>query len=222
MKKKSEADRESPNGGDSTKWFFPFLFLFLFVLLSSISLAMDASALKQEAITSEIPSFPGALRIVIEKSARTLTLYKENRPFKMYRAAFGRGYMDGDKRRKGDMRTPEGDFYICTMNTSKRFYKFLGLSYPGSKHAEYGLQSGVISPNEYALIKKAVEKRQPPPWNTPLGGAVGIHGRMQVKSMTDQPLAGGNWTYGCIALSNSDIDELYRVVSLGTPVTILP
>ncbi len=222
MKKKSELDRESSNGRDLKKWFFPFRFLFLFLMLSNTSSAMDAPALKQETIISEVPSYSGALRIVIEKSANTLTLYKENRPFKRYRAAFGRGYLDGDKRKKGDMRTPEGDFYICTMNTSKRFYKFLGLSYPDSKHAEYGLQSGIISLNEYALIKKAIEKRQSPPWNTQLGGAVGIHGRMLVESTTDQPLAGGNWTYGCIALNNSDIDELYRIVSLGTPVTILP
>ena len=59
---------------------------------------------------------------------------------------FGKGYGDGDKQRMGDRRTPEGDFYICTMNHSKRFYKFMGLSYPGLKHAEDGLRSGMISP----------------------------------------------------------------------------
>ena len=54
-------------------------------------------------------------------------------PVKTYPAVFGRGYSDGDKRMTGDLRTPEGDFYICTMNPSKRFYKFMGLSYPGTE-----------------------------------------------------------------------------------------
>ena len=75
------------------------------------------------------------------------------------------------------MRTPEGDFYVCTMHPSKRFYKFLGLSYPALKHAEFGRRSGMISEGEFLMIKKALEEGQPPPWNTRLGGAVGIHGR---------------------------------------------
>ena len=108
------------------------------------------------------------------------------------------------------------------MNHSKRFYKFMGLSYPGLKHAEYGLQSKRITPAEYSQIKKAIEARQPPPWETQLGGAVGLHGRMLDTESGEQNDASLNWTDGCIALANADIDEIYNVVSLGTPVTILP
>ncbi len=122
----------------------------------------------------------------------------------------------------GDRRTPEGEFYICTMNHSKLFYKFMGLSYPGLKHAEYGLRDNLITPAEYAMIKKANEERQPPPWGTRLGGAVGIHGRMFSRAVAPLYSDEMNWTDGCIALENSDVDEIYSIVTLGTPVTILP
>lgn len=105
---------------------------------------------------------------------------------------------------------------------SKLFYKFFGLGYTDLKHAEYGLQSGVVSVDEYTLIKNAVVKRQQPLWNTPLCGAVDIHGRLPAESTADRPLAVVNWTEGSIQVDNSDIDELYRIVPLGTPVTILP
>jgi hypothetical protein len=98
----------------------------------------------------------------------------------------------------------------------------MGLSYPGLKHAEEGLRSGMIAPYEYAMIKKAIEERSLPPWETRLGGAVGIHGRMLGAEDVRRLSADINWTDGCIALDNADVDEVYRVVSLGTPVTILP
>lgn len=72
------------------------------------------------------------------------------------------------------------------------------------------------------MIKKAIDERQQPPWDTELGGAVGIHGRMLDDPVFPQALSRQNWTDGCIALNNSDVDEIYSVVSLGTPVTILP
>jgi murein L,D-transpeptidase YafK len=169
-----------------------------------------------------VDALAGELRIVIWKSHYTLTLYKGDRPVKTYRAVFGKGFRDGDKQKMGDKRTPEGEFFICTMNHSKRFYKFMGLSYPGPGHAENGLRSGLISPEEYGAIRKANEERLQPPWDTRLGGAVGIHGRMLGPAVDSSQLTAMNWTDGCIALENSDVDEIYSVVSLGTPVTILP
>jgi murein L,D-transpeptidase YafK len=159
-------------------------------------------------------------RIVISKSAYSLTLFRDDREVKTYRAVFGKGYHDGDKRGRGDKRTPEGDFYVCAMHPSKRFYKFLGLSYPSLKHAESGLRFGTISQREYLMIKQALEEGRQPPWDTRLGGAVGIHGRTAA-GVTPFP-GMENWTDGCIALDNADVDELFSVVSLGTPVTILP
>jgi len=192
------------------------------LLLSFISPLPEAMAPKADVLADRLSSLSGQLRLIISKSQYTLTLYKGDDPVKSYRAVFGRGFQDGDKLMQGDARTPEGEFYICTMNHSKRFYKFMGLSYPDLKHAEHGLKSGMISLSEYVLIKKAIEERLPPPWDTRLGGAVGIHGRVSEGTGTSQSTVGMNWTDGCIALDNADVDELFRVVSLGTPVTILP
>ncbi len=201
---------------------FAFRLLAVFLLLSSISPAPEAPTGKATTFASWLSSTPGQLKLVIWKSHYTVTLYKGETPVKTYRAVFGKGYQDGDKRMEGDRRTPEGEFYICTMNHSKRFYKFMGLSYPGLRHAEYGIQSRTISPVEYTMIKKAIEGRQPPPWETRLGGAVGLHGRMPDAGNAQRHDVGANWTDGCIALDNADVDEIYTVVSLGTPVTILP
>ena len=180
--------------------------------------------------TARVPAVPGGMasadtggyRIVVRKSDYSLTLYRDGREVKTCRALFGRGYRDGDKRGLGDKRTPEGDFYICTMHPSKRFYKFLGLSYPSLKHAESGLRSGTISQREYLTIKKALEEERQPPWDTRLGGAVGIHGRTAATTGVTASSGRENWTDGCIALDNADVDELFSVVSPGTPVTILP
>jgi len=182
----------------------------------------DVSTAKTTSSAALITPKTDSLKLVVWKSHYTLTLYKGDLPVKTYRTVFGRGYRDGDKRMAGDRRTPEGDFYICTKNNSKRFHKFLGLSYPGEKHAEYGLRSKLISTKEYELIKKAVEERQPPPWDTRLGGAVGIHGVTLDGTRPPVNILAMNWTDGCIALNNSDIDELFSIVSIGTPVTILP
>ena len=193
-----------------------------FLLLLCISPAPEAPQGKPATLASQLSAVAGRLKLVIWKSNYTVTLYKGETPVKTYRAVFGKGYQDGDKQQMGDKRTPEGNFYICTMNHSKRFYKFMGLSYPGLKHAEYGLQSRRITLAEYSQIKKAIEARLPPPWETRLGGAVGLHGRMLDEESGERSYAGLNWTDGCIALANADIEEIYNVVSLGTPVTILP
>jgi murein L,D-transpeptidase YafK len=201
-------------------FFFSRLFISL-LLLSCLSPAPEAPAAKPT-FASRLSSISGPVRIVIWKSQYTLTLYKGDRPIKTYRSVFGKGFRDGDKQRMGDRRTPEGEFFICSMNHSKRFYKFMGLSYPGLHHAEHGLREGLISSEEYLMIKKANEELQPPPWGTALGGAVGIHGRMLDSAIAPKRYSGMNWTDGCIAMDNPDVDEIYSVVSIGTPVTILP
>ncbi len=194
----------------------------LALLLSCLSPGPRQAPEQPTAFADLFQSSVGEPSIVIWKSQYTLTLYKGGSPFKTYRAVFGKGYAGGDKQRQGDKRTPEGEFYICTMNHSKRFYKFMGLSYPSSKHAAVALERGIITPQEYEEIDLAIRERRMPPWETRLGGAVGIHGR--TLEFPDRPTAGAsrNWTDGCIALANVDVDELFSVVSLGTPVIILP
>jgi len=195
-------------------------FLAALFLVSVLSPLPDSPGTASRELIAMLSRMEGATSLVVWKSQYSLTLFKGSSPVKTYWAVFGKGYGDGDKERSGDKRTPEGDFYICSMNHSKRFYKFLGLSYPGLKHAEQGLQRGVITPREYEEIEQAHRERRQPTWDTRLGGAIGIHGRM-----LEDPVVWANrqnWTDGCIALTNTDMDELFSIVSLGTPVTIIP
>jgi hypothetical protein len=118
----------------------------------------------------------------------------------------------GDKEREGDGRTPEGEFYICLKNGASKFFRSLGLSYPTRKHAERAFMAGMISPDEYRDIILALERSSRPPWDTALGGEIFIHG-------------GGahvDWTDGCVALYDSDMEELYQIAHIGTRVVVRP
>ena len=149
--------------------------------------------------------------LLIYKARRELELYDGERLVKTYRIALGLNPVD-DKRKEGDGCTPEGEFYICTKNDRSRFHLFLGLSYPNQEDAERGLENGLITEEEHQLILDALAERKRPLWDTRLGGEIGIHGGG----------ADAHWTQGGIALDNKDIEELFMVVDLGSPVKILP
>jgi len=115
-----------------------------------------------------------------------------------------------DKWRTADRRTPEGEFYTFTKNDKSAFYLSLVLSYPNTAHAERGLRDGLITRAQYDVITRALRARKTPLQNTHLGGDIYIHGHG----------AQSDWTWGCVALANEDIRELFDAVSVGTPVTI--
>lgn len=148
-------------------------------------------------------------RIVVTKSKRLLQLYSDGKVVRTYRVGLGLSPVE-DKIRAGDRRTPEGDFYICMKNTHSQFYLSLELSYPNQKHAERGLRDGLITRAQYNQIVSALSRKRVPPQNTRLGGELFIHGN---GSQSD-------WTWGCVALDDKDIRELFNTVPVGTPVTI--
>jgi len=150
-------------------------------------------------------------RLLVEKSRRTLTVFSDGMPVKTYRVALSRAWV-GDKEREGDRRIPEGTFYICSKNDASKYHLALGLSYPNEEDAERGLASGIITKREHRAIVDAVKHYRRPPWNTKLGGEIMIHGG---GTATD-------WTTGCVALSDDDIEELYLLLPLGTEVEIRP
>lgn len=154
---------------------------------------------------------PANPRIVILKSQRRLILYDGAAEVRSYKVALG-GKPVGDKEREGDRRTPEGTFRVCTRNQRSRFHLFLGLSYPAADDAARGLAQRLIDASQHDAIVAADRDRRCPPWNTPLGGEVGIHGHG----------ADRDWTLGCIALANSDIEELWRACPKGTEVEVRP
>lgn len=150
-------------------------------------------------------------RIVIEKGERKLSLYSGDKVVHTYRIGLGLNPV-GDKVQEGDRRTPEGDFYIFTKNDKSAFYLSLGISYPNAAHAERGLREGLINKEQYTAIITALNAHKAPPQNTKLGGDIYIHGNG----------AWSDWTWGCVALENEDIQQLFSLVSVGTPVTIKP
>jgi len=149
-------------------------------------------------------------RIVVEKTAHRLTVYDDGRAVKSYRAAIGGG--KGDKVREGDRCTPVGTFAVCVKNPRSKYVLSLGLTYPNEEDAARGLADGLITRAQHDAIVYAVRRGAQPPWNTPLGGEIMIHGDG----------AGRDWTLGCIALYDDDIRELYPAIPVGTVVEIRP
>jgi len=150
-------------------------------------------------------------RIVIKKAERKLFLFAGDKLTRTYRVGLGLSPV-GNKVRQGDRRTPEGDFYIFTRNDKSAFYLSLGISYPNEAHAERGLRDRLITRDQYLAIKQALKAKSRPPQNTKLGGDIYIHGNG----------AGSDWTWGCVALDDRDMRELFDAIPVGTPVRIEP
>lgn len=150
-------------------------------------------------------------RLVVEKGARRLRLYSGGELVRVRRVALG-FEPAGDKVKQGDGRTPEGEFHVCMKNERSKFYLSLGLSYPNEEDAARGLREGLITKATAASIVRAVRAGRCPAWNTALGGEIFIHGGG----------ASGDWTFGCVALENPEIKELFDTIPAGTPVRIEP
>jgi murein L,D-transpeptidase YafK len=156
-------------------------------------------------------------RIVVRKRARTLLLECDGRPGRTFRVQIGRN-VEADKAVEGDEATPLGEFYVCAKNPRSRYFLSLCLSYPNLEHAARGLAAGLISPAEHAAIADAIRRQVMPPQHTRLGGEIYLHGHGA--RAPAQPAK--DWTRGCIALEDADMQELYERASLGTPVLITP
>jgi murein L,D-transpeptidase YafK len=149
--------------------------------------------------------------IVVYKKARKLELYSDKQLVRTYRVGLGFSPV-ADKQREGDGATPEGEFYVFVKNNKSAYYLSLGISYPNVEDADRGLRDGLINETEHAAILDAIRKKKAPPQYTKLGGLIYIHGNGSSK----------DWTWGCMALENNEMKELYDAVTVGTPVTIKP
>jgi hypothetical protein len=153
-----------------------------------------------------------APRVRIRKAIRQLEVSDGDRVVWRRPVALGRS-PEGHKQREGDGRTPEGRYRICWRNTRSRFHFFLGLSYPGPEDARAAVERGEL---DGAVAREVLGGRggpgECPPQRTALGGFVGIHGHGSAL----------DWTLGCIALANHDIEELWLALPVGTPVDIVP
>src|SRR5258705_8536308 len=135
-------------------------------------------------------------RIVVEKSKRTLTLMDGGKAVKTYKVALG-GQPVGAKDRQGDHKTPEGIYAVDAKKANSQFYKALHISYPNQTDREHARKLGV-SP----------------------GGDVEIHGLGAKWGWIGTKHRLTDWTDGCVAVTNEEIDEIYPQIRVGTPVEI--
>ncbi len=163
-----------------------------------------------DSYTTEFPEAQGARSIEVKKQCNLLTVLIDKIPIKQYATALGTDPVF-DKVMQGDKRTPHGEFYVIskdsTANGSTQWYKALHISYPNEADAARGLKQKLISEYQHNAIVKANEACLQPPQNTKLGGEIKIHG--------EGGISGGNWTWGCMGLENSEIDEVYAFARAG-------
>jgi len=161
-------------------------------------LAFAATALYAHWPANTLPLDAVADRVVVFKSERTLVLMKEDRPLKQYRVALGREPL-GAKVQEGDGRTPEGLYLIDWRKPDSAFHKALHTSYPNAED--------VARPRE--------------PGGGP-GGLIMLHGLRNGLGFLGRFHRRLDWTNGCIAVTDAEIDEIWRVVADGTPIEIRP
>jgi murein L,D-transpeptidase YafK len=186
--------------------------LLITVVVAFVAVAILITSVRMQSM--EAQTMPGRLnkpRLVVRKSKRTLDVYDGTKLVRTYVVVLGFA-PNGDKEKEGDGKTPEGEFYVFTKNAKSQFHLSLGISYPAKEDASRGLRTGIITTTQHDDIVKALDSREMPPQKTALGGEIYIHGGG----------AAGDWTAGCVAMDNNDIEELFRVIEVGTRVEILP
>lgn len=178
-----------------------------------------------QAKAQEGAAYRGNLGIVIKKSTHRLIVTVDGRPVKGYFAAFGESTEEGAKETRGDARTPAGHYYIWGKNPESSFHLSFGLSYPNAADAERGLSDGTIGQATHDSIVAAVKSGGKPPMDTAMGGNIMIHGGGigdVVHQDGKEYVQISDWTKGCIAMRDEDMDELFPVIPVRTPVTIQP
>ncbi len=156
--------------------------------------------------------------VVIDKGIHRLFLYRDGKAIGSYAVSIGID-SESPKRCRGDKSTPEGCYYVTCKRCKSRFYKFLGLSYPNRMDAWLGLRNGLISSREYLSIADAVSADGSPPAGTSLGSGIGIHGGGVYRNNGKYMVR--DWTNGCIAVNNQDMDAIYSFCNVGDMVIIL-
>lgn len=135
---------------------------------------------------------PEVTQIQVHKADRKMYLFHHDRVLKTYDIALG-FTPEGHKQFEGDGKTPEGQYYISHKNPDSKFHLSLGISYP----------------NEADIAFAEAQGKSP-------GGDIFIHGG------PNTPITSRDWTWGCIALTDREMERVYAMVNPGTPIFILP
>ncbi|HBM51112.1 L,D-transpeptidase family protein [Marinobacter sp. UBA3607] len=179
-------------------------FLIVFVaLLTPFAGATELLARADTRMTPAIPE-PGLAdhfeitQVVVNKGERRLHLLSGDRKVRSYRISLGDNPV-GHKLYEGDSRTPEGDYTLDWRNPESNFYKSIHISYPSPKDRE---------------LAQA--------WGLDPGGSIMIHGLPNDVGDMAFAYVGLDWTEGCIAVTNEEMDEIWALVNDGTPIRIMP
>lgn len=136
--------------------------------------------------------------VVVYKSKSLMQLKRNGRVVKSYKVVFGENPR-GHKIQQGDERTPEGRYTLDYKNRNSRFYRSIHISYPNTADRARAARLG-IDP----------------------GGDIMIHGQKPQWKNIEKYLTRMNWTDGCIAVTNSEMDEIWAMVAVNTPIEIYP
>jgi murein L,D-transpeptidase YafK len=167
--------------------------LFLLVCLGAAGVVIGAHL-----NLSPLPPDVTADRVLVEKAARRLTLSRNGTPLKTYRVALGRAPV-GPKEQEGDKRTPEGMYLIDFHKADSDYHRALHVSYPEQRDIDRAAAAGV-----------------------PPGFDIMIHGIRNGKGWIGAFHRMTDWTAGCIAVTDAEIEEIWRAVPDGTPIEIRP
>ncbi|MEM7189345.1 MAG: L,D-transpeptidase family protein [Pseudomonadota bacterium] len=174
------------------RWRRPLIWAVIALLAGAVIWLTDPARAEPPAL---LPQSQRADLVVIEKADRRLTLYRDGEVMQDFRIALGFA-PEGDKNREGDGKTPEGTYRIDRRNDRSSFYLSLGIDYP--------------RPDQRAAAR--AEGRNP-------GGDIFIHGQ---PNGYNGPALPYDWTAGCAAVSNAEIEQIWSRVAIGTKVEIRP
>ena len=160
-----------------------------------VSTLLSAALLAGAGVANELPR---ADLVVVKKSERKLYLMRNGEPFRIYSIALGEA-PHGHKVRQGDSRTPEGRYTLDWRNPDSRFHKSIHISYPSEDDQLLANALGVDP-----------------------GGMIMIHGESEIPVLRRVNSGRPDWTNGCIAVRNEEMEEIWQTVEDGTPIEILP
>lgn len=165
----------------------------LFRLIAALTVMVAVAACSTKPSKFRTYNGPEVTQVMVYKASRRMELWHHDRLLRVFHVDLG-GNPYGHKEREGDRRTPEGNYIIDRRNPNSRFHLSIGLDYPNEADKEHARENG---------------------WRP--GGDIFIHGRGP-----EFQNARGDWTDGCIAVSDREMEDIYAMVRDGTPIHISP
>ena len=170
----------------------------VYIIVALLTVAFVGAFAIWNMVPQTVAVLPDIEKITVRKSARKLELYHNGKIVKSYTIALGRNPV-GHKQREGDSKTPEGKYFIAYHNPKSSYHLSLKISYPDEQDKLNAKKMGVSA-----------------------GGDIMIHGLPNRAPFLGRFHNLTDWTQGCIAVNNYEIEEIYSAVKDGTPIEILP